>query len=221
MPYCTKCGANVTGTFCSQCGTPAAAASAQPAEAAPYPQPVPYQATVVRKTSPVVWILVIVLGFLVLCGIGVAGFVAFVAHKVHQAGVSIDHNRDGHVTLHARGADGNSTIEIGGSSGKLPSWIPVYPGSEGRAKFTVRGSSDNGEGGSFIFTTSDDVSRVKSFYLDKAKDMGLKVDLDSDTDAGGMIVAAEESGDHRSLTVIISGERRTGETTVNVTYGRK
>ena len=133
MPFCTKCGANVNGTFCSQCGTPAAAAaSAPPAEAAPYPQGVVYGGPVViRKTSPVVWILVIVLGFLVLCGIGVAGFVAFVGHKLHQAGVSIDHNRDGHVTLHTRGADGSGTIEIGGSSGKLPSWIPVYPGSEG------------------------------------------------------------------------------------------
>jgi len=37
-------------------------------------------------------------------------------------------------------------------------------------------------------------------------------------DQGGMIVAADENTD-RSLTAIIGGS--SGETTVNVTYGRK
>jgi hypothetical protein len=168
-----------------------------------------------------VWVLVIVLGLFVLGGISMAAFFGFVVHKVHQAGVSFDHNRDGGVTLQTRGRDGkNATVEFGGSGGKLPSWVPVYPGSEGRAKFAVRGSSDGGEeGGSFIFTTSDDSSRVKSFYADKTKDMGMKVNLDSSTPEGGMIVAADEGGDQRSLSVIVSGH--SGETTVNVTYGRK
>jgi hypothetical protein len=226
MPFCTKCGANVTGTFCSQCGTPAAGAAvpAQPAMAAPYPPPMPYGAPPpVRKTSPIVWVLVILLGLLLLGGIGVAGFLAFVGHRLHQAGagVTFDHRSDGGVTLHTRGADGKSaTVEFGSSSGKLPSWVPVYPGSEGRAKFTVSGTSDGeGEGGSFIFTTSDDPARVKSFYSDKAHDMGLKINVDSSTPGGGMISAADEGGDHRSLTVIVGGHP--GETSVNVMYGRK
>jgi hypothetical protein len=168
-----------------------------------------------------VWVLVIVLGFMLLGGLCVAAFIGFVAHKVHQAGVSFDNGRDGGVTFQTHGADGkNATVEIGGSGGKLPSWVPVYPGSESSAKFTVRGSSDSGgEGGSFIFTTSDDPSRVKSFYMDKAKGLGLKVNLDSSTGEGGMIVAADEGGDRRSLTVIIGGH--SGETSVNVMYGRK
>src|SRR5580692_4424114 len=160
MPFCTTCGANVTGTFCSQCGTPAAGAAApapppiqQPAAtpytppaappyqppAQPYGQPMPPAGppvVVVRKTSPIVWVLVIVLGLFVLGGIAVAGAVAYFAHKVHQA-VSVD-GRTGGVTLHARGNDGKDAVIQFGGSGKLPSWVPVYPGSEGKAQFAVR-----------------------------------------------------------------------------------
>jgi hypothetical protein len=235
MPFCTKCGANVTGTFCSQCGTPAAGAAAQapppmpttmppPAQpyAQPYAQPVPGAppVVVVRKTSPIVWVLVIVLGLFVLGGISVAAFIGYVAHRVHQA-VSIDSGHDGGFTLKTHGADGkNATVEFGGTGGKLPSWVPVYPGSEGRAKFAMRGTTDGQEeAGSFVFTTSDDVARVKSYYTDKCKDMGMKLNLDTTTPDGGMIVAVEEGAHERSLMVTVGGH--SGETTVNVTYGRK
>ena len=231
MPFCTTCGANVTGTFCSQCGTPAAGATAPPPPpmqqpvatpyAQPYQQPVPPGAppvVVVRKTSPIVWVLVIVLGFFVVCGIGIAGFAAYVAHRVHQS-VSID-SRTGGVTLHARGNDGKDAVVQFGGSGKLPSWVPVYPGSEGKSTFAVRGSADSGaEGGSFVFTTRDDAARVKSFYSDKATGMGMKVNLDTTTPDGGMIVAVDEGDHQRSLSVIIG--HSSDETSVNVTYGRK
>src|SRR5690348_12972938 len=116
MPFCTTCGSNVSGTFCSQCGTPVAASGtaapppppmgqapvAQQPMAQPYAQP--YAQPAPRKTSPLVWILVIVLGFFVVCGISVALFVGYVAHRVHQA---VDVNgRDGGVTFHTRGRDG-------------------------------------------------------------------------------------------------------------------
>jgi len=236
MPFCTTCGSNVTGTFCSQCGTPAAGASApapppiQPAAtpysqpyaqptAQPYGQPVPPGApavVVVRKTSPIVWVLVIVLGLFVLGGIAVAGAVAYFAHKVHQA-VSVD-SKTGGVTLRARGNDGKDAVIQFGGSGKLPSWVPVYPGSEGKSQFAVRAGGNGAEGGSFVFTTADDAARVKSFYTDKTKDMGMKLNLDTTYPEGDMIVAADEGGE-RSLTVIIGGHP--GETSVNVTYGRK
>jgi hypothetical protein len=225
MPFCTTCGANVTGTFCSQCGTPAAGAAAQapappPPTAAPYGQPQPYPPAVpaARKTSPIVWVLVIVLGLFVMGGIAVAGFVAFVAHRVHQA-VSVDSAHGGGVTFHTRGQDGKDAVVQFGGSGKVPSWVPVYPGSEGRAKFAVSGTADGGEGGAFTFTTSDDPVQVKSYYSDKAKNMGLTINMDSNTPEGGMIVAAENGGDHRTLQVIVGGRR--GDTSVNVIYGRK
>jgi hypothetical protein len=43
-----------------------------------------------RKTSPIVWILVIVLGFFVVGGIATAGFVYVVVHKAKQAGLDAD-----------------------------------------------------------------------------------------------------------------------------------
>jgi len=224
MAFCTTCGASVTGAFCNQCGTPVgAAAQGQPAPAAPYRQPAgPGAAPGPRKTSPIVWVLVIVLGLFVLGGIATVGVIGFVAHRVHQAGLIPERGRDGSVQFNVRGADGkNAHIEFGATAGKLPSWVPVYPGSEGHANFAVRGTGGNeeGEGGNFTFTTSDDGARVKSFYADKCKDMGMKVNLETTTPDGGMFIATDDSGEKRSLTVVIGGHA--GETTVNVTYGSK
>jgi hypothetical protein len=117
MAFCTNCGAQVTGAFCNQCGTPAgrpAAASPPPAVAPQAPPPPPPQAAwtppaaapppvqpawtgpaaapapapapVSRGTSPLVWVLVIVLGLFVLGGIAVVGAGYFVVHKARQAG---------------------------------------------------------------------------------------------------------------------------------------
>lgn len=219
MAFCTKCGANVPGAFCSQCGTPVATAgaAAPPPMAAPYVQPAPYGQPVPvqgpRKTSPIVWVLVIVLGLFVLGGLATAAFVAFVAHRVHQAGVSFDRNGSGAVTF--RGKDG--VVEFGGADAKLPSWVPAYPGS--KPKVAVRGSGHDGEGGMFSFNTSDSADRVKSFYMDKCKELGMKVNLDTTSEEGGMFVATEEGGDNRSLTVTVSG--RSGDINVSVIYGRK
>jgi hypothetical protein len=229
MPFCTMCGANVTGAFCSQCGTPAPGAAAPPpqpaaayppAAAAPYPQPVaPGAIPAARKTSPIVWVLVIVLGLFLLGGMAVAGFVAFVAHRVHQAGVSFDRSRDGGFTMQTRDKDGKSASVQFGGMGKVPSWVPVYPGSEGRSKFAISGSGADGEGGVFTFTTRDDPERVKAFYSDKARGLGMTLNLDTTTSAGGMIVAAEEGGGQRTLHVTVAGQ--SGSTFVTVAYGRK
>ena len=230
MPFCTQCGANVTGSFCTQCGTPlsaaAAAPSAAPPPAAAQPQPPPppqYYAppapppVQARKTSPIVWVLVIVLGLFVLGGIAIVGVGAYIAHRVHQA-VRVN-DRDGGFSLHTRDSDGkDATLTFGGSA-KIPSWVPAYPGSEGHTKSVLSANSGGTEGGDYTFTTSDDPAKVKAFYSDKCKDLGLKVEADTSTPDGGMIVAADENGDKRSLTITVGGH--SGETTVNVIYGRK
>lgn len=115
MPFCSSCGASVTGTFCNQCGAkvgaaaagpPPAASAAQPTQPAPSasplsaqpmqpmqpaPPPPPYDAPPVRrKTSPIVWVLVAVLGIFVLFGIGILGMGLFVVHKARQAGIDPD-----------------------------------------------------------------------------------------------------------------------------------
>ncbi len=108
MAFCTTCGAKVSGAFCTQCGTPVSAAGQQPhapvppsapapppVQASPYQAP-PYQAPPVapplgmpvqRKTSPIVWILVVILGLFLLGGVAVVGVISYGVHKIHQAGI--------------------------------------------------------------------------------------------------------------------------------------
>ena len=84
MAFCTNCGVNVAGAFCNQCGTPTRSAAGQPPVAPPPPagaEPVK------RKTSPIVWVLVIILGLFVIGFVGVVGTGWFVYNKVKQAGV--------------------------------------------------------------------------------------------------------------------------------------
>src|SRR6266700_1879214 len=89
MAFCTNCGANVTGAFCNQCGTPARGQGAPQAMSPPPPgpPPAPGVAPIARGTSPIVWVLAIVLGLFVLGFIGVVGTGLFVVHKARQAGL--------------------------------------------------------------------------------------------------------------------------------------
>jgi hypothetical protein len=101
MPFCTTCGANVNGAFCPQCGTPIGAASAPPPPqqqpgpqpyapqsfgAQPYVAPPPGMAPMppARKTSPLVWVLVIILGLFFLGFASCAAFGLFISHKAKQ-----------------------------------------------------------------------------------------------------------------------------------------
>ncbi len=100
MAFCTNCGATVNGAFCPNCGTPAGAPAAQqrPAATAAMAGPaVPAAAQPAdpyppgrRKTSPLVWVLVIVLGLFVLGGIATVAGGYFIYHKVRQAGLDPD-----------------------------------------------------------------------------------------------------------------------------------
>ncbi|MGB9459069.1 MAG: zinc ribbon domain-containing protein [Bryobacteraceae bacterium] len=281
MAFCTTCGAKVSGAFCTQCGTPISAAGQQPPAAAPPPaqappsfQPPAYQAPPVappppampgqRKTSPIVWVLVIILGLFVLGAISVVGVGMFVVHKVHEAGIdpelwhrnpglaaskmitafnpnmemvrinegdntitmrdkrtghewtmTFDDVQHGRFHMNMRG-DNGASLEIGGDASKIPSWIPAYPGSKPEVAFS--GSSDQGEGGTFTFKTSDSPQDVMKFYQDKINGLGMKTNLVANTPDGGTIAASDEGGG-RSLNVTVSASG--GQTSVTVIYGRK
>ncbi len=281
MAFCTTCGAKVSGAFCTKCGTPISAAGQQqpaaappPAQAPPSFQPPAYQAPPVappppampgqRKTSPIVWILVIILGLFVVGAISVVGVGMFVVHKAHQIGLDPDmwrrnpglaaskfiaatnpdievlhvdegsgtitlrNKKDGHVVtmtfddvqhgrfhMNMRG-DNGASLDIGGDASKIPSWIPAYPGARPLVGFS--GSSDQGEGGTFTFKTSDTPQDVMKFYQDKINGLGMKTNLVANTPDGGTIAATDEGGG-RSLNVTVSASG--GQTGVTVIYGRK
>lgn len=221
-----------------------------------------------RRTSPLVWILVIVLGLFLLGFIGVVGTGFFVAHKMRQAGIdtdmfrrnpaaaaariaalasrtvdivgeddnagtltlrdrrtgktvtmSFDQARNGRFTFSAEGDDGK-TATMAFGAGTLPSWVPSYPGSSPQVNISAKGenSDGTGEGGNFTFTTPYPASSVLTFYQQKAKDMGMQVNLNMTTAEAGMVIATDEST-HRTLTAIVGADR--GTTTVNVTYAGK
>lgn len=86
MAFCTNCGASVNGAFCQQCGTPAGVAA--PA-AAPVPPPpvaavpgVPPGAVAPKKISPIVWVLIVLVGLFVVGGMLVAGAGYFFVRSV-------------------------------------------------------------------------------------------------------------------------------------------
>jgi hypothetical protein len=256
MAFCTACGASLTGAFCTNCGTPVAKAAASPqasgAAAAPAPTPAPAR----RKTSPIVWVLIVILGF---CALGVAGLIGtgvFLARrgpgyaiaKIIAAAnpnaevvstddgagtitirdrrtnktvtMSFDDARRGRFRLEAEDENGkHAALEIGGSA-NLPAWVPSYPGSHPNTVFSAKGESDDGagEGGNFTFTTSDPSAKVRSFYEDEGRRLGMDVNVKTDTQAANVLVM-KDPDDRRTLTVVIGSSG--GDTTVNVTYGRK
>ena len=57
-----------------------------------------------------------------------------------------------------------------------------------------------------------------AFYQDKAKEMGMKVNMTATGDQGGLIAATDEAS-KRTMTVMVGGD--SNETTVNVTYAQK
>jgi len=101
MPFCANCGAQVAGKFCTKCGAPVSAGETPAAAAAPVsgPPPAPLASptqaapatptapTAPRKTSPIVWILLAVVGLFVLGGIAVVGTGLFLVHKVRESGL--------------------------------------------------------------------------------------------------------------------------------------
>jgi hypothetical protein len=86
MAFCTRCGADLKGAFCSKCGAPAAEAAAPP----PLPASSEASAPVRRRTSPLVWVLVVLVGIFGLGALAVVGTGAFVVHKARQAGIDSD-----------------------------------------------------------------------------------------------------------------------------------
>src|SRR4029079_10097774 len=110
MAFCTNCGADVPGkNFCIGCGKPVGsgqpgapqpeAPSAPPAPPVPSayaaaqqvhpfqyaaPPPGPPMPGAPKKVSPIVWIVVGIVGFFVLCGLAASIFVGLFVHKVKQ-----------------------------------------------------------------------------------------------------------------------------------------
>jgi nitrate reductase NapE component len=249
MAFCTNCGAAVSGAFCQQCGQPAGVAAA-PAPA-PVPQPTPAApAPVARRTSPIVWVLVIVLGLFVLAGVAVVGAGWFVARTVQKAGLdpelmrrnpalavsklianlnpdlevlhvnegkgvitvkekstgrvvtlNFDDIKQGRIVVHEEGEGKTASVEFGASAGKVPSWVPVFPGAKVEGTFAV--NTAEGQGGSFAYKTSESAAKVMEFYQGALTGAGFKITTTAATGESHMI-SAEDEANQRTLVVTAS-----------------
>ena len=266
MAFCTSCGATVQGAFCPQCGTPVSAAAQAAAPPPGQMSPVPPQAQMAPpplaappakgKISPLVWVLLVIVGIVVLGIVGLIGTGMYIARNPgmvlaklitasnpnaevvgtdlgsqtmrirdrktgEEVTVSFDDIKKGRIQFSARGLNGEvANLEMGGGVGKLPAWVPVYPGAKAEGNMTAKGDDGNGigEGGVVTFTTPDSGAQVRAYYETKCKEMGMTVNLAVVNDAGGM-VAGEDAVGKRTLHVIVGSGG--GKTTFTVTYGRK
>jgi hypothetical protein len=135
--------------------------------------------------------------------------------------LSFDDVKKGRFKISAMGDNGEmANVEIGGGEGRLPTWVPTYPGAKPQGNITAKGTSAEGmgEGGVVTFTTPDPPSKVAEFFQAKCKDMGMSVDLSQLSDTGGMVMGTDE-GKQRTLHVLVAGG--SGDTTITLTYGRK
>ena len=103
------------------------------------------------------------------------------------------------------------TVKYGAQGGSAPSWVPVYPGSTPQVNLSA---DTNGEKqNNFTFTTKEPVAKVVEYYQAQLKAGGLKVNVVSTGDDGGMVQASDDAK-KRTLIVTIGSSK--GETTGSV-----
>lgn len=159
MPFCQNCGAQLSGEFCTACGTQAKSAQANPAQAAPAATVAP------RRTSPIVWILVAVAGLIVLFVIAVVGGGLFLAHKARQAGFDTElmQNNPGLATAKLLAAT-NPDLEIVSSDDR-------------RGVITIRQKST----GKTMTVTFNDMQHGKFSFKEDGKDVTMEAHGSGDT----------------------------------------
>ena len=186
-----------------------------------------------KKGNFLIWILVAFGAMFLLGALAVVGTGLFIAHRVRQAG--IEYTKDGKLTVRKDGKESvviassgdngsveikspDGTVKIGGgaAAGKVPTWIPDYPGSDPQGTFTAQ--TNEGTSGTFAFKTKDPADKVANFYEDGFKSSGLKVTANFKSAAGAMLSAEDDAKMHSSAVVIGA---QGGETTVSITYNAK
>jgi hypothetical protein len=209
------------------------------------------------KISPIVWILLAVVGLFVLGLIGLVGTGLFLARNPglvlgklitaanpnaevvstdtgaktitirdrktgEEVTMSFDDVKNGRFKMTGIGKHGEiGNIEIGGGAGKMPSWVPAYPGAKAMGNLTAQGDdgSGRGAGGVVTFESSDTPEKVTEFYKDKIGAMGMKILTTFDSPDGGMLTAHDDD-DKRTLHVTV-GKGSSGGSTISLTYGEK
>jgi hypothetical protein len=141
--------------------------------------------------------------------------------KVYTDGkstVSVSDADKGHVTI--TGANGEK-VEIGGTqdvAGKLPSYLPMYPG--GTVKSSMIGNGKDGMGGLIVFHTNAAAADVIAFYKGKATAAGMADTMDMNTGATTMYVGTNQKT-NESVQVAATKSSDGAGTDVQLTWSNK
>jgi hypothetical protein len=136
--------------------------------------------------------------------------------------MSFDDIKAGRFKMRAIGRNGEvANVEMGAGTGRVPSWVPVYPGARAQGNFSATGDdgSGRGAGGVVGYETSDAPDKVAEFYKDKVNSLGMKVITEFSGNDGGMMIAKDDD-DRRTLHVTV-GKNSNGGSTIGVTYAEK
>jgi hypothetical protein len=125
-----------------------------------------------------------------------------------------DDGKQSTVTLDNSGFSAQSpdgSVKFGGSANPAPAWVPVYPGSS--PQNTLSATSAEGSQNTFTFKSKDPATKIISYYSDQLKSAGFSINLTSNTDQGGMMLATDEGKKH-TITVSVGTSAEGTETAV-------
>jgi len=210
--FCAKCGA--------QAGAPAGApqaAAAPPAVAAPPPTsatPAPVAAAPKKGTSPLLKIILIVVGifaFVTVASTGACVYIGYRAKQTLNETIQVDEAGKG-ITLKTPKGD----IRLGESSGgegKSIGGIPPYPG----ATPVNKGAELSLGGKDFIsgqeYVTSDSVEEVVNFYKEK---LGPKTSV---MEYEGKFQLTHTDAEDEGISIVhVSRDEETGDTKILVSH---
>jgi hypothetical protein len=107
------------------------------------------------------------------------------------------------------------TTKIGsGSVGKLPDWLPQYPGVKIEGTYSVENGESSGSG--FNFVTSDSIGQVVGFYEDKLKEEGFKITKSTYTVNGKTSSSVTGNSTDYKRNVVVTAAEDNGQIKVNV-----
>lgn len=111
--------------------------------------------------------------------------------------------------------DASVVVRQGGKAVSFPSYAPQYPGSTVVSSMDYQTDRD-GVGGNITLQTPDDVAKVLAFYKKSISSAGLKVVMETNTDAGAMLAVSSKGNDNPDI-MISAGRSDDGKTTVTLT----
>jgi uncharacterized protein YneF (UPF0154 family) len=123
-------------------------------------------------------------------------------------------------SLKVTGKDGEVIFSSGEATDDVPSWVPLFPGTEPANRHAMKSGGD--EMGGFELETTASVSDVLDFYREALTNAGFEVSVNTfsqDDTEGGMVNGNDGSGG-RTATVLINSEGG-GPTSVVVNFQQR